>query len=1096
VENTLQLCFSGAVEFALLGPLEVRVEGHPVGLGGPRQRAVLALLLLHANEVVSRDRLIEGLWGEQPPASAGRSLDSYVSRLRRLLGAERIERRAPGYVIHVHPDELDVQRFETLLDHGRAALAAGDPAPASDLLHEALALWRGPALADLLYEPFAGEESARLEERRLLALETRVDADLESGRSTDLDELERLVGEKPYRERLVGQLMLALYRAGRQSDALAAYRAARQRLADELGLEPSPHLRELERKILGHDPALAGPAPTRQARGHRRPRVIAAVGLAAVAAAVSAAILLTIGSAASGSSRVVELRQVSGGDAEELTDAPAAMAADRRSLWVAEPNAGAVVQVDRGSRRVVQRIPLGDSPGALAVGGGALWVASVPGDVVWRIDPATGGVTQRIPFGGARITALASGGGRIWVADATDRTLVGLDPRSGSVVRTHELLVEPTALAVGRNAIWVADYDASQVAEIDARTGAVLATVNVGNGPAAVAVGAGAVWVANSLDSTVSRIDPAAGTVAATIPVGSYPVALAVDGDSVWVANEYSSTVSRIDSGRNRIAETAGLDGGPATLVASGGRIWAGTRVLADRSGGTLTLLLSGRLSIDPAVNLSLGPFQADGFTRDTLVTTNHASGSDGLHVVPDLALALPTPTDGGRTYTFRLRPGIRYSNGEPLRARDFRRAFERLFRVRSHGRDYFRGIRGAAACTATKCDLSSGVVTDDGARTVTIHLTAPDPSFLGNLGIGALSSPVPAGAPWHAVATTPIPGTGPYRIAHASQHEIRYVRNPYFHEWSHAAQPNGNPDVIVMRFGLSPAEEVRAIERGAADWMADPIPAALLPEVTTRFAGQVHSTAGSDTEFLQLNTTLAPFDDLRVRRALNYAVDRAAVVRLFGGRFEASPACQVLPPGLSGYRRYCPYTRRPSAHGRWRAPDMALARRLVAASGTRGERVTLWGTPNDYAVQNGTVHYVVRLLRSLGYRASARVVRPSYFNAHPGVFRRIQLTPPGWADDRPSNFFATWLTCKASYNHRWFCDPAVDRGVRRAQTLEATDPRAAAALWARLDRLVTDEAAWVPLVNLRAIDFVSARVRNYQHNPVGGLIADQLVVR
>ena len=1083
------------MEFGLLGPLEARINGTALGLGGPKQRAVLALLLLHANEVVSRDRLIDGLWGEEAPATAGRSLDSYVSRLRRVLGAERIERRPPGYVIHVQPDELDVQRFEALLEQGRAMLAAGDAAPAGDLLREALALWRGPALADLLYEPFAAEEAARLEERRLLTLETRIDADLESGRKVDVDELERLVEANPYRERLAGQLMVALYRDGRQSEALAAYQAARQRLADELGLEPSPQLRELERRILSHDPELGTPPATTASRRRNRRGWFAAAVVAAVVAGGAVAAAVVIG--ASGSNRqVVEVPQIPGADASELSDAPAAMAADRRSLWVAEPNAGAVVQVDRASRRVVQRVPLGGSPGAVAVGGGAVWAASVPGGVVHRIDPATGVVTQRISLGGAQVTALASGLGKLWVADATDRTLVGLDPLSGTAVRTFELLVQPTALAIGARTIWIADHDAGLVTAIDGETGATIATVRAGNGPAAVAVGAGAVWVANSLDSTVSRINPETGSVAATVPVGSYPVTLAAVGDSVWVGNEYSRTVSRIDTEQNAVAETDRVRGGPTAVVAAGGRVWTGTRVLRDRTGGTLTLLLSGRLSIDPAVNLYLGPFQSDGLTRDTLVTLNHASGTQGLQLVPDLALALPTPTDGGRTYTFRLRPGIRYSNGEPLRARDFRRALERLFRVGSHGRDYFKRIRGAAACTVARCDLARGVVTDDAARTVTFHLASPDPNFLPNLGTGGLASPVPARTPWHAVTTTPIPGTGPYRIAHASAHEIRYVRNPHFREWSHAAQPAGNPDVIVMRFGWSPEQEVRAIERGQADWMADLVPAALLPELSTRFASQLHSTAGSETDFLQLNPRLSPFNDARVRRALNYAIDRAAVARLYGGRAAATPTCQVLPPGISGYRPYCPYTRRPSARGRWTAPDLTLARRLVAASGTRGEQVTVWGTPSDYAVQNGTVRYVVGVLRRLGYRGSAHIVQPEYFDRHPEAFRHIQVTPPGWADSTPANFFAAWLTCAASYNHRWFCEPVVDRGVRRAQALEATDPRAAAALWARLDRLVTDQAAWVPLVNPRAIDFLSARVRNYQHNPAAGLVADQLVVR
>lgn len=237
------------MEFRLLGPLEVLGDdGVPLPLGGKRPRALLTLLLLQANEAVSTDRLVDGIWGETPPESAPGALQVHVHALRKALGAERILTRSPGYVVRVEPDELDVERFERLA-------ASGEP----DALREALALWRGPALADVAYEPFAQAEAARLEESRLAALEARIAADLERGRhATLVGELEALVAADPNREGLQAQRMLALYRAGRQADALAAYREARAAL-DELGLEPSPELRALERRILEHDPSLAPP---------------------------------------------------------------------------------------------------------------------------------------------------------------------------------------------------------------------------------------------------------------------------------------------------------------------------------------------------------------------------------------------------------------------------------------------------------------------------------------------------------------------------------------------------------------------------------------------------------------------------------------------------------------------------------------------------------------------------------------------------------------------------------------------------------------------------------------------------------------------
>jgi predicted ATPase/DNA-binding SARP family transcriptional activator len=238
------------MEFRLLGPLEViGDDGVPLPLGGRRPRALLALLLLHANETVSTDRLIDGIWGEAPPESAHRALQVHVHALRKALGPDRIVTRPPGYCVRIETDELDVERF------GRLA-ASGEP----DALREALALWRGPALADVAYEPFAQAEAARLDESRLAALEARIAADLERGHHASLvGELDALVAGNPHRESLQAQRMLALYRSGRQADALAAYREARIAL-DELGLEPSPELRALERRILEHDPALV-PAP-------------------------------------------------------------------------------------------------------------------------------------------------------------------------------------------------------------------------------------------------------------------------------------------------------------------------------------------------------------------------------------------------------------------------------------------------------------------------------------------------------------------------------------------------------------------------------------------------------------------------------------------------------------------------------------------------------------------------------------------------------------------------------------------------------------------------------------------------------------------
>lgn len=242
-----------AIEFRILGPLEVRADDRVLDLGGRKQRGLLAILLLHANEVVSSERLIDELWGERAPPTAAKSVQVFVSHLRKTLGRDVLLTHAPGYTLRVDPGNLDLQRFEELLAQARAA----DARAASASLHEALSLWRGPPLADFVYERFAQAEIARLEELQLVALEDRIEADLALGHHGQLvAELEALIARHPLRERLRGQLMLALYRSGRQAEALEAYRSTRQLLDGELGLEPSEALQRLEQAILVHDPSL------------------------------------------------------------------------------------------------------------------------------------------------------------------------------------------------------------------------------------------------------------------------------------------------------------------------------------------------------------------------------------------------------------------------------------------------------------------------------------------------------------------------------------------------------------------------------------------------------------------------------------------------------------------------------------------------------------------------------------------------------------------------------------------------------------------------------------------------------------------------
>jgi YVTN family beta-propeller protein len=1108
LKTPCRLWFRECVEFRILGPVEVRADGDALPLGGRKQRALLAVLLLHANQAVSRDRLIEALWGDRPPPSVHQSLDSYVSRLRRTLGHGRLLRGPPGYTVVVEPGELDLSRFEDLVAAGGEAATRNDAAEAAARLRAALALWRGPALVDVLYEPFAARESERLDELRRIALEQRIDADLGTGLGRELvPELEALAREHPLRERLLGQLMLALYRAGRHGDALAVLQAARQRLAGELGLEPGPPLRELERRILRHDPDL-GPVEQRPpaARPPRRRRVLAAVAALALAGAVAVYViaLRPAGPARTlhaGTSRLVAVMTGSGmvTSLTALTRTPAAVASGAGSLWVADATGPTVSRVDPESGSVVDRIQLAGEPGSIVAGAGAIWVASTVGGTISRIDPGTDTVTQTVRLGGASAAAIAFGGAKLWIADPTDQTLMELDPGTGSVRRTLTLDLRPSSLAIANGVIWVSDQTTNIVEQIALRSGATLAATHVGNGPTAIALSAGGAWVANALDGTVSRIEADSAAVVATIPVGSNPSSLVAAGGSIWVANQASGTLSRIDPRRNRVSATVEIGGSPTSLIAQAGRVWVAGGPRAGRHrGGTLRLVATQTFdTIDPAFQET----QTLAFTRlayDTLVTFEQAPGAAGLRLVPDLAIAIPTPTRAGTTYAFRLRPGIRYSDGRPLRAQDFRRAIERLFRVGSPGATYYSGIVGADACARRPpaCDLSSGIETDDAAGTALFHLRTADPDFLFKLTVIGFSVPVPAGTPNRPLRSTPLPGTGPYAIVRARERDVRFERNRFFREWSHAAQPDGNPDAIEWHIVSSLNDAVDAVERGAADWMLGLIPPDRLRRLQLSRPAQLHTAPQFVVEFAPLDAHRPPFDDVRVRRALNYAVDRQKIVRMYGGAAVATPLCQPLPPGFPGYRRYCPYTVDPRADGRWIGPDLVAARRLVAASGTSGSRIDVWGTTDSTAVPRELPAYVAGVLRSLGYRVRLhRVASPALST----IRERIQLSVDGdWAPDypAPSSYLPGFFGCRGGFSNGYVCDPALVRLMRHATALQLRDPRRAAALWSRIDHEIADGAYWLPTVSLRAPEIVSRRVRNYEHNPLWGFIASQVWLR
>lgn len=339
----------------------------------------------------------------------------------------------------------------------------------------------------------------------------------------------------------------------------------------------------------------------------------------------------------------------------------------------------------------------------------------------------------------------------------------------------------------------------------------------------------------------VSRVDPSTLAVKSVITVGSGPAAPAAGRGAVWVADQYSGTVSRIDPRRDRVASSVAVGGAPTSLTFDGGRLWVGVPAVGgSHRGGTLVIVTPGpltspqisNLTSDPAFYTSANNPQFTGLTWDALVTFQQSTGAGGVRLVPDLAVSIPTPTDGGRTYAFRVRPGIRYSDGQPLLAGDFRRGVQRLFADRSPGTLVYADLVGAGACMRDPdgCNLSQGIVTNDAKGTVAFHFTEPDPEFLDQLTEFAFSAPAPPGTPDREPGQRTVPGTGPYKIASNSPAEIRFVRNPYFREWSHAAQPVGNPNEIVWQSAPSLQAAVTAVEQGRADWLEGSPPLRRVP--------------------------------------------------------------------------------------------------------------------------------------------------------------------------------------------------------------------------------------------------------------------------
>jgi YVTN family beta-propeller protein len=786
---------------------------------------------------------------------------------------------------------------------------------------------------------------------------------------------------------------------------------------------------------------------------------------------------------------------------------PEGLAYGDGSVWAVDSTDGTVSRIDPATHAVIQSVPVGSAPSAVTVTGQDVWVTNSGDATVSRINAEAKKVVGTIPVGNVPV-AIASGPSGVWVANQGDGTVTRIDPATGQPDGPVPVGARPDGIAVGSDAVWVANGQDGTVTRIDPATGQPDGPVPVGSGPKGIAVTPAAVWVANSLDLTVSKIDPATGRVTDTIGVGDGPGAIVAAKDAVWVSNEFDATLDRIDPQTDQVVRAVSVGSSPRGIVMSGSGIWVAARAFAAAShrGGTLTAVSNELPTREPTFADLITDITALATVYDGLVAFRRAGGAAGLTLVPDLAKTLPRPTGGGKAYTFTLRPQIRYSNGVLVRASDFRRGIQRQLSFGDNP-GYYEGILGGQACHRhpRRCDLSAGIVTNDAAGTVTFHLGHADPDFLYKLAL-LLATPAPPGAPNHIIERAPfLPGTGPYMISqYRPNASLTLVRNPYFRQWSYAAQPAGYPDVIRFVQMTDPGNQESAVIAGRADLVDLFLNGQSYPDLATRYPTRVHAGLKTFTTYLFLNTRQPPFTNIKARQAVNYAIDCARMLQLLHlGPGQAAVTCQILPAGFPGYHPYCPYTAG-AQDGAWHGPDMEKARRLVNESGTTNEPVTVWAIRSlaDRALGS----YLVQLLKDLGYRASLRRVSFGRFVAASTDFRnRIQMGLFGWGADFPAAgaFFLPVLSCRSfhedptyTFNLAEYCDPRADKLASRAQEAQLPNAATARRLWAQVDRIVTDQAPWVPILNESLAGFVSARVGNYQEAPAYAYLVDQMWVR
>ena len=1077
---------------------------------------MVGALLLQVGEVVSVETLIDSVWGERAPASARHMVHEYVSRLRGEFGDPLlIATRAPGYTIERDACELDATRFAELLQTARAAVAADELERALTSYDLALGLWRGQALSDLALEADARSAAARLDDERRAARSERFDVALALGRHNELvPELERAVAAEPRDEQLLRQLMTALYRSGRQADALARYREGRQRLVSELGIEPGAELRELEQAILRHDPGLAAAsseatvAPTQAAASpSRRRRIGWGVVVVAIVAVAAAVIAVSLMKPHRGAAALVHGNAVAVVDAATarllgavpVDSRPAAITYGAGSIWVASPDVRSVARISMSSRRVVASVPLDRPAQGLAATKRSLWaVGSSRGDsslTLDRIDPTfdTAARVRRLPMVVAGDTgSVANAGGRVVVAPRAGY-LTWIDARSGRTLRRIDPTVAPTAVAQGFGSSWLAYREANLVVRIDA-TGAIT-PIPVGRGPTAVTVGRRAVWVADTLGGTVKSIDPATSSVITTVKVGSGPSGIAAGDGSVWVANAGDGTLTRIDERTGRPTAHVTVGGSPQALVVAEGKVWVSVQpqVVAQPTGGTLVVSVPSFITdYDPAFVNSIDAMPIVSATCLTLQRYPNEPGLAGLQLVPDAAAAAPIVSDGGRAYTFVIRPGLRFSppSNELVTAETFKRTIERSLSpaksmgqsdVGTPGQQQLADLVGGAAYIAGKAKHIAGV-SAHGDR-LTIRVTQPAPDLPKRLATSPFCA-VPSNMPLK--LETSFPSAGPYYIKAATPgRSLVLLRNPNYH----GDRPRRPQRIDVV---IGPQHPIEAVEASHIDYAIDGVPAdrsaglerlyGPASPAARRSKQQYFVVPPNQVDTISLNMTRPLFANARMRRAANYAVNREALAAN-GGTFyaHATVAQMYLPPGVPGFR---------DEHIYPLTPDVATARSLAGPGRHTAVLYCLLQGGGPRAAQ-----IIVENLAAIGIHVQVQCFAGNQFWARwlkNGAPWDLAVVAGAGDPGNPGDYLDGFASTPVNALH--VNDPRVDSLLASAAR---TSGLARALAYARVDHvLVRDAAPEIAFANESTHDFFSARIGCQLEAARGGIELGALCIR